>query len=130
MMSSFCMNFMPSPTSWNQPWNPPGSIGPRRLCMWLIILRRNVYPRISAVAGTIIRITRVLIARVVPQPMSTASERFTINGPLRYGVASVGSRLRYVSSVDVPQDEVERRENRDDVGDEHTAQHPRQDRDV
>ena len=42
MMSSFWMNFMPSPTSWNQPWKPPGSIGPRRLCMWLIIFSRNV----------------------------------------------------------------------------------------
>ena len=41
MMSSFWMNLMPSPTSWNQPWNPPGSIGPSRLCMWLIILSRN-----------------------------------------------------------------------------------------
>ena len=41
MMSSFWMNFMPSPTSWNQPWNPPGSIGPSRLCMWLIIFSRN-----------------------------------------------------------------------------------------
>jgi hypothetical protein len=34
MMSSFCMNFMPSPMSWYQPWKPPGSIGPSRLCMW------------------------------------------------------------------------------------------------
>ena len=41
MMSSFWMNLMPSPTSWNQPWNPPGSIGPSRLCMWLIIFSRN-----------------------------------------------------------------------------------------
>ena len=40
-MSSFWMNLMPSPTSWNQPWKPPGSIGPRRLCMWLIIFRRK-----------------------------------------------------------------------------------------
>ena len=32
---------MPSPTSWNQPWKPPGSIGPSRLCMWLIIFSRN-----------------------------------------------------------------------------------------
>ena len=41
MMSSFWRNLMPSPTSWNQPWKPPGSIGPSRLCMWLIILSRN-----------------------------------------------------------------------------------------
>ena len=41
MMSSFWMNLMPSPTSWYQPWNPPGSIGPSRLCMWLIIFSRN-----------------------------------------------------------------------------------------
>ena len=42
MMSSFWRNFRPSPTSWYQPWNPPGSIGPSRLCMWLIIFSRNV----------------------------------------------------------------------------------------
>ena len=41
MMSSFCMNLMPSPMSWYQPWKPPGSIGPSRLCMWLIIFNRN-----------------------------------------------------------------------------------------
>jgi len=41
MMSSFWMNLIPSPMSWNQPWNPPGSIGPSRLCMWLIILSRK-----------------------------------------------------------------------------------------
>ena len=28
--------------SWYQPWKPPGSIGPSRLCMWLIILSKNV----------------------------------------------------------------------------------------
>ena len=42
MMSSFWRNLMPSPMSWNQPWNPPGSIGPSRLCMWLIIFSRNM----------------------------------------------------------------------------------------
>ncbi len=41
MMSSFCMNLTPSPMSWNQPWKPPGSIGPSRLCMWLIIFSRK-----------------------------------------------------------------------------------------
>ena len=41
MRSSFWRNFMPSPTSWNQPWKPPGSIGPSRLCMWLIIFSRK-----------------------------------------------------------------------------------------
>jgi hypothetical protein len=41
MMSSFWMNLMPSPMSWNQPWKPPGSMGPSRLCMWLIILSRK-----------------------------------------------------------------------------------------
>ncbi len=41
MMSSFWMNLMPSPMSWYQPWNPPGSIGPSRLCMWLIIFSKK-----------------------------------------------------------------------------------------
>jgi hypothetical protein len=41
MMSSFWMNLMPSPMSWNQPWNPPGSMGPIRLCMWAIIFNRK-----------------------------------------------------------------------------------------
>ncbi len=27
--------------SWYQPWKPPGSIGPRRLCMWLIIFSKK-----------------------------------------------------------------------------------------
>jgi hypothetical protein len=67
------MNLMPSPMSWNQPWKPPGSIGPRRLCMWLITLSRNVYPRMSAPVGTSSRITIVLIASVLPHPMSIAS---------------------------------------------------------
>src|SRR5687768_3876933 len=34
------------------------------------------------------------------------------------------------SPVDVPEDEVQRGEDRDDVGDVRAAQHPRQDRDV
>ena len=41
MMSSFWRNFRPSPTSWYQPWKPPGSIGPSRLCMWLIIFSKK-----------------------------------------------------------------------------------------
>ncbi len=41
MMSSFWMNLIPSPMSWNQPWYPPGSMGPIRLCMWAIIFRRK-----------------------------------------------------------------------------------------
>ena len=41
MMSSFWMNFTPSPISWNQPWKPPGSIGPSRLCMWAMVFMRK-----------------------------------------------------------------------------------------
>jgi len=39
-MSSFWMNLRPSATSCRVPWGP-ASIGPRRLCMWLIIFRRK-----------------------------------------------------------------------------------------
>ncbi len=71
--SSFWMNLMPSPKSWNQPWNPPGSIGPSRLCMCAIILSRKTYPRRMAPTGMIPRTTIVLIARIVPHPTSSAS---------------------------------------------------------
>jgi hypothetical protein len=71
--SSFWMNLMPSPKSWNHPWNPPGSIGPSRLCMWAIIFSRNVYPRMMAPSGMIASTTIVLIARIVPQPPGTSS---------------------------------------------------------
>jgi len=39
-MSSFWRNFTPSATSWSTPWGP-ASMGPRRLCMWLIIFIRK-----------------------------------------------------------------------------------------
>src|SRR6476660_839570 len=76
----------------------------------------------SAVNGTIARTMIALIARVVPQPTSNA----ITSSP------SVRSRLhpQCGSPVDVPEDEVEAGEDRDDVGDVHAAQHPRQDRDV
>ena len=41
VMSSFWRNLMPSPMSWYQPWKPPGSMGPSRLCMWLIIFNKK-----------------------------------------------------------------------------------------
>src|SRR4029077_12414254 len=63
----------------------------------------------SAVNGTIARTMIALIARVVPQPTSNA-------------ITS--------SPVDIPEDEIEAGEDRDDVGDVHAAQHPRQDRHV
>src|SRR6476660_7365404 len=63
----------------------------------------------SALSGTNPSTTIVLIASVVPQPIWRP-----ITG----------------SPVDVPEDEVEAGEDRDDVGDVHAAQHPRQDRHV
>ena len=90
MMSSFWRNLMPSPTSWNQPWKPPGSIGPSRLCMWLIILSRNVYPRMSAPIGMIASTMTVLIAVVVPQPISQRERR---RSPMHH--RSMSPRMKY-----------------------------------
>ena len=62
MMSSFWMNFTPSPISWYQPWKPPGSMGPSRLCMWAMVFIRKTYPRVRAAAGMMARMIPVLIS--------------------------------------------------------------------
>src|SRR5215831_9096891 len=78
------------------------------------------------------RMMIVLIARVVPQPMSSASRPCTPPSTDVTTTAVPGLRpwLRRVSPVDVPEDEVERRQDRDHIGHEHAAQQPRQDRHV
>src|ERR1700694_5995357 len=88
----------------------------------------------SAPAGMIMSTTIVLIASVVPHPRSRASGasawKLTISGRLRYAVPAIRPRLRCVSPVDVSQNEIQRSEDRDDVGHVHTLQQPRQDRHV
>ena len=91
MMSSFWRNLMPSPTSWNQPWKPPGSMGPSRLCMWLIIFSRNVYPRMSAPNGMMARTMTVLIA-VVVQP---AADRRRAQSLVLVHQRSMSPRMKY-----------------------------------
>src|SRR4051812_30365930 len=65
----------------------------------------------SAPRGMIASTTNVLIASVVPQPISSANV--------------IG-----MSPINVSEDEVERSEDRDDIGNVDAAQQPRQDRDV
>src|SRR3954470_11786122 len=85
----------------------------------------------SAPSGMIIKTRIVLMARVVPHPTSSASIA-VISGRLRSALAPLVA-LHCASCalpVDVSENEVERRQDRDDVGNVHTAQHPGQDRDV
>src|SRR5262245_59654050 len=85
----------------------------------------------SAPAGMIARTMIVLITRVVPQPTSSASTA-VISGRLRSALAPLVPLhcASYALPVDVTEVEVERSQDRHDVGNVHTPQHPGQDRDV
>src|SRR5450432_1494268 len=86
----------------------------------------------SALSGTNASTIRVLIARTVPQPMSSAINMAPSTARKGgYAEKRFAASARPESSlVDVPEDEIEARENRDDVRHVHPAQHPRQDRHV
>src|SRR4030081_435100 len=89
----------------------------------------------SAVSGTMPSTTAVLIASVVPHPTSIPiTTAPSLRCALRHRTAASARRRISAASahspVDVSENEVEAREDRDDVGHVDAAQQPRQERDV